>query len=74
MKKIDKFETLMRISRDIEHLVMKKKISYIDAIVLYSDENKIEIEHIGNIIANNNFIRSQIEIEAIKLNCIKGNK
>lgn len=50
----------------IEDFVKQKRCSYMDAIVLYCQENEIEIETAAKLI--NTKIKEQIEIEAIDLN------
>ena len=50
----------------IEDFVKQKRCSYMDGIVLYCQENEIEIETAAKLI--NTKIKEQIEIEAIDLN------
>jgi hypothetical protein len=71
MRKIEKFENQKRICHDIEILVISKRIDYIEAAILYAEENDYEIEYIANILAKNIVMRSKIEQEAEDLNFIK---
>ena len=71
MKRIEKFENQMRICRDIELMVLSKTINYMEAAILYAEENNLEIEFIANILSKNAAIRSKIEEEAEDLNYIK---
>lgn len=50
----------------IEDFVKQKRCSYMDAVVLYCQENEIEIETAARLI--NTKIKEQIEVEAIELN------
>lgn len=50
----------------IEDFVKQKRCSYMDAVVLYCQENEIEIETAAKLI--NTKIKQQIEVEAIELN------
>ena len=50
----------------IENLVCDKKISYMDAIVHYCDNNELEVESAAKLI--NTIIKSKIECEAQELN------
>lgn len=50
----------------IEQFVKDKRCSYMDAIVLYCQENEIEIETAAKLV--NTKIKEQIEIEAMDLN------
>lgn len=50
----------------IEDFVKQKRCSYMDAVVLYCQENEIEIETAAKLI--NTKIKEQIEVEAMELN------
>lgn len=60
--------TLTDISKTIENYVKNKKITYMEAIVLYSQQNNVEIELIAGIIKKNGSIKSKLQIEAEDLN------
>ncbi len=53
---------------DIEALVWKHDLDYMDAVVLYCDRRNIEVESVANLIKNNEILKSKIQIEAEKLN------
>lgn len=44
----DKFLCSQKFAQDIEYIVKISKISYIDAIIEYCEENNIEIETVQN--------------------------
>ena len=50
----------------IEKYAREKKCSYMDAIVLYCEENEMEVESAAQMISPN--IRDKIEVEAQDLN------
>ena len=50
----------------IENLVCEKRISYMDAIVHYCENNELEVESAAKLI--NAIIKSKIECEAQELN------
>jgi hypothetical protein len=50
----------------IEELVRTKKLSYIDAIVYYCDENEIDTSTVNTIITKS--IKDKIRVEAENLN------
>jgi hypothetical protein len=50
----------------IEKLVCEKKITYMDAIVHYCENNELEVESAAKLI--NTIIKSKIECEAQELN------
>lgn len=58
-------------ARDIEDLVWKHDISYMDAIIKYADNKQLDIEVIGEALKSNSYITSQIEIEAENLHYLK---
>lgn len=57
-----------RLTKEIEVLVGKYKLDYIDAIVHFCEKNEIEIESVAGLLKNNSRISSQIQIEAEALN------
>lgn len=52
-------------SLTIESLVKEKKISYMDAIIMYCDKNEIDIGSVGSMI--NKSLKEKIKIEAVNL-------
>jgi hypothetical protein len=58
-------------AEEIEKLCRSKNIEYIDAIVLWCEKNKIEVEYAANLIKKDPVIKSKIEIEAENLNILK---
>ena len=55
----------------IEHLRFSKNIDYIDAVVLWCETNKIEIEFIANLIKKDPVMKSKLQNEAENLNILK---
>ena len=56
----------------IEQFVKEKKCSYMDAVVLYCEENNLEIESAAKLLSSKkNKIRQSIELEASDLNLLK---
>ena len=53
----------------IEGIVIDKKLSYMDAIVFYCDNNEMEIESAANLV--NSKIKESIKLEASELNLLK---
>lgn len=70
MKKID-LNTLFLIGSQIEELVNKHDLDYIDACLLYCEQHDLEVELIGEMLKSNQFIRAKIQKEAENLNYIK---
>jgi len=65
----DKFLCPQKFAQDIESIVKISKISYIDAIVTYCEENSIEIETVPKLIPKP--LKEKIKYEATKLNFLK---
>ena len=53
----------------IENLVKSKKISYIEAVINYCEEHKIDMSSVGSLI--NKSLKEKIKLEAEKLNLIE---
>ena len=47
----------------------KKPITYMDAIIWYCEQNKIEVESVGRLISK--ALKEKIQVEASKANLIK---
>jgi len=53
---------------EIESLVWKHDISLIDAIVLYAEQNNIDVEDLGKLVRSNENLKGMIQLEAEELN------
>ena len=58
-----------RFALEIEELVKSKKISYMDAVVLYCEDNDIDTGTISSLI--NKSLKEKIQMEAEKLNLVE---
>jgi hypothetical protein len=58
-------DEMMNFSFKIEDIVYMKDVSYMDAVLLYCEENDVEIEVAASLISEN--IKAKIQIEAQKL-------
>jgi hypothetical protein len=65
----EKFVSKEKFAEDIENLVLRTKMNYIDAIVQYCEENKIEIESVGKLISKP--LKEKIKYVATELNYMK---
>ena len=66
----DKFLCQTRFTQDIEDLVKNNKdLNYIDAIVHYCDENKIEVDSVSKLISKP--LKEKIKAQAMELNFLK---
>ena len=65
-----KFLCQTRFTQDIEDLVKNNKdLNYIDAIVHYCDENKIEVDSVSKLISKP--LKEKIKGQAMELNFLK---
>lgn len=59
------------IIKKINDIVFEYDISYIEAIILYSERSKIEVESLGEIVKKTPVLRAKVEEEAEGLRMIK---
>jgi hypothetical protein len=66
----DKFLCQTKFTKDIETLVKEDPdFNYIDAIVYYCEENKIELESVPKLISKP--LKEKLKAEAVELNFLK---
>ena len=66
----DKFLCQTKFTKDIENLVKSDPdFNYIDAIVYYCEENKIELESVSKLISKP--LKEKLKAEAVELNFLK---
>jgi len=66
--KINTLKNSTDFTQEIEHLVQKYKLDYMDAVLVYADQNGLEIETVASIIRNSTKIKSKIQVQAEELN------
>ena len=64
-----KFISKEKFAEDIESLVLKTEMNYIDAIVQYCTDNEIEIETVGKLVSKP--LKEKIKCLATDLNYMK---
>ena len=65
----EKFVSREKFTESIENHVKKTGMTYIDAIVEYCDDNKIDIESVNKLISKP--LKEKIRFEATELNYLK---
>ena len=65
----DKFLTPQKFSMEIETIVAKEKVNYIEAICQYCDDNDIEIESVSKLITKP--LKEKLKWDAQELNFMK---
>ena len=69
-KELDKkFISKDKVAEDVENIVLRTKMNYIDAIVEYCEENSIELENVGKLISKP--LKEKIKCDAMELNFLK---
>ena len=58
-----------KFTTDIEQLVLTTELNYIEALVSYCEENNIEFESVGKLIAKP--LKDKLKAEATELNYLK---
>ncbi len=56
---------------DIETICRSKNVEYIDAVLLYCDKNKLEVEIAAHWVKNDPMMKAKIQAEAENLNILK---
>jgi hypothetical protein len=64
-----KFLCPQKFAQDIESIVKESKINYIDAIVIYCEENSIEIETVSKLVSKP--LKEKLKNDATELNFLK---
>ena len=64
-----KFISKDKFAEDVEGIVLRTKLSYIDAIVQYCEENSIEIETVNKLVSKP--LKEKLKVEAMHLNFLK---
>ena len=65
----EKFLCQNKFTSDIESLVQESNLNYIEAIISYCEENNIEFESVGKLIAKP--LKDKLKAEATELNYLK---
>lgn len=65
----NKFLTPSKFAMEIESLVVTENVNYIDAIVMYCENNNIEVESVVKLISKP--LKEKLKYDAINLNFMK---
>ena len=65
----EKFISKEKFAEDIEALVLRTKMNYIDAISEYCSQNEIELETLNKLVSKP--LKEKIKCDAIELNYLK---
>ena len=64
-----KFISKQKFAEDIEKIVLSSGVNYIDAIVMYCEDNNIDLESVGKLVGKP--LKEKIKCEAMELNYLK---
>lgn len=64
-------EKILKFNTEIENIIAERKMDYIDAILLWCEKNKVEIEYAAVMVRNNVNLCSKVQVEAEALNILK---
>ena len=65
----EKFISKEKFAEDIEALVLRTKMNYIDAIIEFCSQNEIELETLNKLVSKP--LKEKIKCDAIELNYLK---
>jgi Phage late-transcription coactivator len=65
---LTKLKTPSEFMIEIDILATEKRISYLDAVILYCEQNQIEIETAASLIRGSTKMKSKIQDDAEELN------
>jgi hypothetical protein len=65
----DKFLTPSKFALEIEKIVAEEKINYIDAIIMYCENNNLEVESVTKLISKP--LKERLKWDATRLNFMK---
>jgi hypothetical protein len=65
---INSLKTPAQFMKEIDALVLEKKMEYIDAVIYYCEKNSIEIETAASLIKGSAKMKAKIQTEAEDLN------
>lgn len=69
--KLKNLKTPSDFIKEIESIVMEKKVEYFDAVILYCEINNLEVETAAALVKQNSTLKAKIQYEAENLNMVK---
>lgn len=65
----EKFLTPIKFSYEIERVVIREKMNYIDAILFYCEKESIEVESVSKLMTKP--LKEKLKVDATRLNFMK---
>lgn len=69
--KVNSIKSPTEFSKEIEKIVLDKKIEYFDAVMFYIESNNLEVEVVASLVKNNSIIKSKLQAECERLNLLE---
>ena len=60
-----------KFAADIERIVSDKNCEYMEALIIYSQENNVEVETIAQLTKQSSVIKAKLEAECHEVNLLK---
>lgn len=68
------FVSIVEFTKEIEKLVIEKRMEYIDAVMYFCEKNGVDIETAASLIKSNAKLKASIQVEAENLNYLPKTK
>jgi hypothetical protein len=68
------FLSIVEFTKEIEKLVLEKRMEYIDAVMYFCEKNGVDIETAASLIKSNAKLKASIQVEAENLNYLPKTK
>lgn len=62
------FVSIVEFTKEIEKIVLTRKMEYIDAVIYFCEQRGLDVESAASLIRNNSKLKASIQLEAEKLN------
>ena len=66
--------SIVEFTKEIEKLVLEKRMEYIDAVMYFCEKNGVDIETAASLIKSNAKLKASIQVEAENLNYLPKTK
>lgn len=68
------FVSIVEFTKEIESLVFKYDMEYIDAVIFFCEQRGVDVETAASLIKNNSKLKASIQLEAESLNYLPKTK
>lgn len=68
------FLSIVEFTKEIEKLVLEKKMEYIDAVIYFCERNGVDVETAASLVKANAKLKASIQVEAENLNYLPKTK